>query len=179
MQVEADNPLTDAQANQYLTFILGGEEYAVDILKVQEIRGWEQATHIPNAPEFVLGVLNLRGIVVPIVDLRLRFKLENVEYSPTTVVVIVKVSQAGVERTVGMVVDAVSDVYTLTRDDIRETPDFGGSLSTEYVYGLATVDEKMIVILNVDRLVNSGILGLHDEIDAASVDAEVDNSVRE
>ena len=107
MQVEADNALTDAQANQYLTFILGGEEYAVDILKVQEIRGWEQATHIPNAPEFVLGVLNLRGIVVPIVDLRLRFKLENVEYSPTTVVVIVKVSQAGVERTVGMVVDAV------------------------------------------------------------------------
>jgi purine-binding chemotaxis protein CheW len=146
--------------DQYLTFMLGGEEYGINILKVQEIRGWDSATTIPNTPEYVLGVVNLRGIVVPIVDLRVRFELENADFNPTTVVVIVKAEDSGKERTVGMVVDAISDVYYINTDDVRDTPDMGSSVTTEYITGLTTVDEKMVILLNVDLLINSGVLQL-------------------
>ncbi len=155
--------------DQYLTFMLGGEEYGINILKVQEIRGWDTATSIPNTPDYVLGVVNLRGIVVPIVDLRLRFNLDNADFTPTTVVVIVKAVQLEKERTVGIVVDAISDVYNVSADDIRDTPDLGSSVTTEFITGLTTVDEKMVIMLNVDHLINSGVLQLDIEENEESV----------
>lgn len=160
MSITADSTLSDEISKQYLTFILGGEEYGVDILKVQEIRGWEPATPIPNTPEYVLGVLNLRGIVIPIIDLRVRFALSSAEFDSATVVVIVKVTLADNERTVGLVVDAISDVYTVPESEIKEAPEMVGVLATEYISGLTTVDEKMIILLDVDLLVNVGVLEL-------------------
>ena len=155
-----DEALSEEVTKQHLTFILGGEEYGVDILKVQEIRGWEPVTPIPNTPDYVLGVLNLRGIVVPIIDLRVRFALPSAEFGSATVVVIVKVSQNDKERTVGLVVDEISDVYSVIESNIKEAPEMGGALSTEYITGLTTVDENMIILLNVDLLVNAGVLQL-------------------
>lgn len=148
----------DVDANQYLTFILSNEEYGVDILRVQEIRGWDGATTIPNAPDYVLGVVNLRGTVVPIIDLRKRFNMENVEFTDETVVVVVKVSHQNGERTVGMVVDAVSDVYNVAVGDINMAPDVGSKVSMEFIKGLTTVNNKMIIILNIDELINVGVL---------------------
>lgn len=161
--MNVDDTLSEEITKQHLTFILGGEEYGVDILKVQEIRGWEPATPIPNTPDYVLGVINLRGIVVPIIDLRVRFELPSAEFGPATVVVIVKVSQDEQERTVGLVVDEISDVYSVIESEIKEAPEMGGALSTEYINGLTTVDEKMIILLNVDLLVNAGVLQLNTE----------------
>lgn len=150
--------LDEDATNQFLTFLLAGEEYGVDILKVQEIRGWEQPTMLPNALNYVLGVINLRGTVVPIIDLRQRFALEKSQFGPTTVVVIVKVSNADKERTVGIVVDAVSEVYNVTDEQIRPPPDLGGVISMDYVKGLATLDEKMIILLDIDKLISVGVL---------------------
>jgi len=144
--------------NQYLTFMLSGEEYGVDILTVQELRGWENTTPIPNTPAFVLGVINLRGVVVPIVDLRARFGLADMEYGPTTVVIIVKVEAAGKERVLGIVVDAVSEVYDINKDDMQPPPDMDGSISIDFVTGLATMDDKMVILLDINKLVNEGIL---------------------
>ncbi len=157
--------------DQYLTFILGQEEYGVNILRVQEIRGWESATSIPNTPEFILGVINLRGIVVPILDLRIRFGLEDRSFGATTVVVVVKVEQKGEERIVGMVVDAVSEVYNVSEDMMRETPDMGGAINTDFVKGLATIDEKMIILLDVDLLIEKGILENIKDKDVKKEDA--------
>ena len=149
---------TETESNQYLTFILDDEEYGVDILRVQEIRGWEAATEIPNMPDFVLGVMNLRGTIVPIIDLRKRFSLEKVEFGSTTVVIVVKVKHEKGERTIGLVVDAVSDVYNISNDDIKENPDFGGAISTDFVKGLATINDRMAILLDIDSLVNIGVL---------------------
>ena len=139
---------------QYLTFMLAGEEYGVEILKVQEIKGWDNATPIPNTPEYVLGVLNLRGAVVPIIDLRQRFNLESIPYGATTVVIVVKMAHEDQERTVGLVVDAVADVYRLESSEIQPPPDMGGTVHTEFVRGLATVEEKMVILLEIDRLID-------------------------
>ena len=144
--------------NQYLTFILGGEEYAVDILKVREIRGWESVTRIPNTPDYVLGVINLRGTVVPIIDLRRRFALDKAEFGPTTVVIVIRVEHNGKARTVGMVVDAVSEVYNIDKELINAAPDFGGAISIDFIKGLATIDGKMLILLEIDELVNTGVL---------------------
>ncbi|HKK15453.1 MAG TPA: chemotaxis protein CheW [Gammaproteobacteria bacterium] len=144
--------------SQYLTFMLAGEEYGVEILRVQEIRGWEPPTDIPNTPDYVLGVINLRGTVVPIIDLRKRFDLENVEFGKTTVVVVVKVQHEKGERTMGLVVDAVSDVYDILPEQIRPSPDFGGVVSTEFVKGLAKINKNMIILLDLDLLINQGVL---------------------
>lgn len=144
--------------SQYLTFMLAGEEYGVEILRVQEIRGWEPPTDIPNTPDYVLGVINLRGTVVPIIDLRKRFDLENVEFGKTTVVVVVKVQHGKGERTMGLVVDAVSDVYDILPEQIRPSPDFGGVVSTEFVKGLAKINKNMIILLDLDLLINQGVL---------------------
>lgn len=148
----------NSSENQYLTFMLSGEEYGVDILTVQELRGWETTTPIPNTPSFVLGVINLRGVVVPIVDLRNRFGLESIEYGPTTVVIIVKVEAAGKERVLGIVVDAVSEVYDINQSDMQPPPDMEGSISIDFVTGLATMDDKMVILLDINKLVNEGIL---------------------
>lgn len=143
---------------QYLTFMLAGEEYGVDILRVQEIKGWDLVTAIPNTPEYIKGVINLRGIIVPIVDLRERFKLESVTYGVTTVVIVLRVESDSGSRTMGIVVDAVSEVYSIADGVLKDAPDFGQTISTDFVQGLATVDEKMVIVLDIDHLLNSSVL---------------------
>ncbi|MDX8396464.1 MAG: chemotaxis protein CheW [Mariprofundaceae bacterium] len=149
---------SDSTEEQYLTFMLAGEEYGVDILTVQELRGWEEATPIPNTPDYVKGVINLRGVVVPIIDLRERFNLENVEYNPTTVVIIVKVVADKGDRIMGIVVDAVSEVYNVREADMQPAPDMDGAISIDFVKGLATIDGKMVILLEINRLINEGVL---------------------
>lgn len=151
----------DQVASEYLTFTLGSEEYAIDILKVQEIRGYEPPTLIANAPAFIKGVINLRGIIVPVVDLRIKFNLGKIEYTPFTVVIILNV--AG--RVVGAVVDAVSDVISLTSAQIRPAPDFSGTFDTEYILGLAAQDSRMMIVTDIERLMTSAEMEL---IDSAS-----------
>ena len=156
--------------NQFLTFMLGEEEYGVDILNVQEIRSWESATSIPNTPDYVLGVINLRGLVVPIIDLRKRFAMSKAEFGPATIIVIVRLlDHSKTSKTIGMVVDEVSDVYNISGDDIGEMPDLGSVVGTEFIKGVANVNEKMVIILNIDSLINTGVLG-DDNADYAVVD---------
>jgi purine-binding chemotaxis protein CheW len=146
--------------NQFLTFMLAGEEYGVDILKVQELRGWENVTPIPNTPSYVRGVINLRGVVVPIVDLRDRFKLEQRKPGTTTVVIIVKLeSKSGKERVMGIVTDAVSEVYSIGQENRRPAPEMEGTATIDFVQELATIDNKMVILLDINRLINEGILG--------------------
>lgn len=157
--------IQSATGGQYLTFMLAGEEYGVEILRVQEIKGWDTATPIPNTPEHVLGVLNLRGEIVPVVDLRKRFGLASVPYTNTTVVIVVKMMNEGVERTVGLVVDAVADVYRLENNEVQVPPEMGNGIDTAYLNGLATVKDKMVILLDVDRLVDFKVLGQAEEDD--------------
>lgn len=153
---------SDHLSDQFLTFIMAGEEYGVDILTVQEIRGWESVTPIPNAPPHVKGVINLRGTIVPIIDLRLRFGLENVSYGPMTVVIVMKVESARGKRIMGIVVDAVSDVYSLSMQDMRGAPDLGDHVNTSYIKGLVNVDTKMVILLDINELLgNDNIEDLH------------------
>lgn len=149
--------------NQYLTFLLAGEEYGVDILRVQEIKGWDTVTKIPNTPEYVKGVINIRGTIVPIIDLRQRFGLEEKVYGPTTVVIVLRVESDSGERTMGIVVDAVSDVYNIAGEEEKPAPDFGAEIDTEYVRGLATVDQKMVILLDIDQLIKHGLLARIEE----------------
>jgi purine-binding chemotaxis protein CheW len=145
-------------ASEYLTFTLGSEEYGIDILRVQEIRGYDAVTRIANAPAFIKGVINLRGVIVPIVDLRLRFDLPNVVYDPFTVVIILNV----LNRTVGIVVDGVSDVIALSTDAIKPPPEFSASFDTEYLMGLGTVQERMLILVDIEKLLGSPELSLID-----------------
>jgi len=144
---------------QYLTFTLGQEEYGVNILRVQGIQGWDRVTSIPHTPDFVLGVINLRGAIVPIVDLRRRFGLPAAQFGPTTVVIVVKVARPRQERTVGLVVDAVSEVCNVHPDERKPAPDFGSGVETSFIQGLVTVDERMVILLDLDRLISEGLLG--------------------
>jgi len=153
-----------AEGDQYLTFTLAEEEYGVDILRVQEIKGWKPATPIPNTPHYVKGVINLRGTIVPVIDLRERFGMTVQEYTKFTVVVMVRVVSGERERIVGLVVDALSEVYTFHADQIRPAPEFGAALRTDFIRGLATVDEnKMVIILNVDELLSDEELAVADD----------------
>ena len=142
--------------SEYLAFKLGDEEYGIDILKVQEIGGYENVTRIANAPEFIKGVINLRGIIVPIVDMRIKFNLGEPRYDQFTVVIILSI--AG--RVVGMVVDSVSDVTTLQPEQIRPAPQMGCALNTDYLVGLGTVEERMLILLDIERLMSSAEMGL-------------------
>ena len=139
---------------QYLTFMMADEEYGVDILAVQEIRGWEASTMIPNAPEYIKGVTNLRGTIVPIMDLRLRFGLKQVDYSPVTVVIILKVDGKYGERVMGIVVDAVSDVYTISDGSTRRPPELTEDKNSGFIKGLVNVNEKMVILLDVNELLS-------------------------
>ena len=138
--------------DQFLTFIMNKEEYGVNILCVQEIRGWESATPLPNSPSHIKGVINLRGTIVPIIDLRQCFSLAAIEYTPVTVVIVLKVESQKGSRIVGIVVDAVSEVYTIADKDIKPAPDLGDAIDTDYVRGLVDVDKKMVILLEIDRL---------------------------
>jgi purine-binding chemotaxis protein CheW len=147
---------------EFLAFTLGKEEYGIDILKVQEIRGYEVVTRIANSPDFVKGVVNLRGIIVPIVDMRIKFNLGEPTYDQFTVVIILSI--AG--RVVGMVVDSVSDVITLVPDQVKPAPEMGTALNTDYLIGLGTLDERMLILVDIDRLMSSAEMGLIEQIAA-------------
>ena len=147
-----------AGANEFLTFTLGNEEYAIEILKVQEIRGYDAVTHIVNAPSFIKGVVNLRGIIVPIVDMRIKFNLPNVDYNEFTVVIILNISG----RVMGIVVDSVSDVITLSDEQIKPAPDFSAHMDTGYLIGLGTVNERMLILMDIEKLMSSREMGMID-----------------
>lgn len=144
-------------SNQVLTFTLGMETYGVDILRVQEIRGWSPVTRVPQSPPHVLGVLNLRGSIVPIVDLRMRFRLEQVEYTAITVIIVVSVETTNGRRDLGVVVDGVSDVIDLKTEDLKPAPDLGSQVSTEFIHGLMTVGDNMVMLLDIDRLIGTDL----------------------
>ena len=144
----------EGDGTQFLTFILDNEAYGVEILRVQEIKGWTPVTRIPNTPEYMQGVLNLRGTIVPIVDMRMRFNLQRVEYTPITVIIVLSVKSENGERVIGLVVDSVSDVIDVNAKDIKATPDFGTTLNTEFINGLATSAENMVMLLDVDKLLS-------------------------
>jgi purine-binding chemotaxis protein CheW len=134
--------------SQYLTFALGGEEYGVEILKVQEIRGYTSITPIPNTPSHIKGVMNLRGAIVPVVDLRRTLAMPATEYSPFSVIIVVTVGT----RVMGLIVDAVSDVLDVARTDIHPTPDFGTRIDARFIQGMARVGDKLVVLLDIDRV---------------------------
>lgn len=146
----------EAESREFLVFSLGDEEYAIDILKVQEIRGYENVTRIANAPDFIKGVTNLRGVIVPIVDLRIKFHFDKVEYGGQTVVIVVNVA----DRVVGIVVDGVSDVMTLTPDQIKPAPEFGVTLSSDFLSGLGSLEDRMLVLVDIDKLLTSDEMAL-------------------
>lgn len=143
---EADPP------RQMLTFKLGEELFAVDILRVQEIRGWSEVTRIPRAPSHVLGVLNLRGSIVPIIDLRLRFGLERAEFTALTVIIVLSVPTESSTRELGLVVDSVSDVIGMRPEDLRELPDLGNRSNSQVISGIASIDKRMVILLDVGEL---------------------------
>lgn len=156
---EAADAAAGRMANEFLTFRLGGEEYGIEILKVQEIRGYDAITHIANAPAFIKGVVNLRGIIVPIVDMRIKFNLGDATYDQFTVVIILNV--AG--RVVGMVVDSVSDVITLTAEQMKPAPDFSSSFDTEYITGLGTVEDRMLILVDIEKLMGGSDMALVEQ----------------
>jgi purine-binding chemotaxis protein CheW len=151
-------PGTSAPAAQreLLTFTLGMESYGIDILKVQEIRGYEAPTRIANTPAFILGVINLRGHIVPIVDLRVKLALGEANFDASTVVIILNV----LGRVVGIVVDAVSDVIGLPADAVKPAPEFGSVLDTQYIMGLATVDQQLLIVVDIEKLIGSRDMAL-------------------
>ena len=153
MTMQATTSLQDA-AGQYLSFSLGGEEYGVDILKVQEIKGWEPVRPLPDTPDHIKGVLDLRGTIVPVVDLRLRFGFSGAAYTATTVTIVLRVRVDDREQTVGIVVDNVSDVLDVAADAVRQSPDLGSHIDTRYIQGMVTVDGRMVVLLDTDRLLD-------------------------
>ena len=151
--------------SEYLAFSLGEEEYAVNILKVQEIRAYERVTRIANLPAFIKGVMNLRGAVVPVVDLRLRFNVGNAEYNASTIVIVLNIG----ERTIGMVVDGVSDVVILKPSELRPAPQIAGVLSGDFLEGIAILDKRMLIIVDIDGLMSSKEMGLLDAAAAEPV----------
>ncbi|MGP3593355.1 chemotaxis protein CheW [Vagococcus sp. WN89Y] len=148
----------EPSGQEFLVFTLGDEEYGIDILKVQEIRGYDQVTRIANTPDFIKGVTNLRGVIVPIVDLRVKFSQGEVEYDDNTVVIVLNLGQ----RVVGIVVDGVSDVLSLAADQIRPAPEFAVTLSTEYLTGLGALGDRMLILVNIEKLLNSDEMALLD-----------------
>ncbi len=159
IQTRSDN----AQAGrEYLSFALGESQYCIDILKVQEIRTYEAPTRIANTPEFIKGVMNLRGNIVPIIDLRVKFGLPEQRYDTQTVVIVLNVAK----RTVGVVVDGVSDVVAVPAADIKPPPEFGGALDTRYLQGLATVGGQMLILIDIERLMSSRDMAIVEEASA-------------
>ncbi|WP_231896675.1 chemotaxis protein CheW [Vibrio mediterranei] len=152
------------EAKEYLTFWLGEEYYGIDILTVQEIRTYGQVTSIANMPNYIKGVMNLRGVVIPIVDIRLKFNLPNISYHDMTVVIILNIDQ----RIVGIVVDSVADVLLLDNVDVQPPPDFASALDTKYIQGLASQEELMLILIHIKKLMNSQDMALFDQIESDS-----------
>ncbi|MDE0855874.1 MAG: chemotaxis protein CheW [Nevskia sp.] len=159
MNMATKNPASEqlrAIPQEFLTFTLGTEEYGVDILKVQEIRGYDTVTRIPDAPEFIKGVINLRGTIVPVIDLRLKFRLGEASYNALTVMIVLNIGS----RVVGMVVDSVSDVIALDAAQICPPPEFGAALDTRYLAGLGTLEGRMLILIDIESLLGSAELAL-------------------
>ncbi|MBS3955516.1 MAG: purine-binding chemotaxis protein CheW [Methylomicrobium sp.] len=154
MKSENQPGSNDKEVNQFLTFELAGDSYAVEILTVQEIRGWEPVRKIPNTPGFIKGALNLRGTIVPVLDLRERFGLENVEYTPVTVVIVLSINNKDHPMVLGVIADTVSDVLDLNLADIKPAPNFGVNIDTRYMRGIYVAKQGMIMLLDVDKLLD-------------------------
>lgn len=147
---------SDGITNEYLTFRLGSEEYGIEILKVQEIRRYDAITHIANSPDYIKGVINLRGTIVPIIDMRIKFNLDHAAHDRFTVVIILTVA----DRVMGILVDGVSDVITLADDQVRPAPGLGSVIETDYIMGLGTVNERMLILIDIEKLMRSSDIGL-------------------
>ncbi|MFZ6818417.1 chemotaxis protein CheW [Undibacterium sp. Ji22W] len=147
---------TQKEVRQFLAFTLGLEEYGLDLLQVQELREYEKVTHIANAPAFLKGVVNLRGIIVPIMDMRIKLGFDEVTYNELTVVIILNIRG----RTVGMVVDSVSDVINFGPEEVKPAPEMGTAVDADYLIGLGTIDERMIILVDIDRMMSSNEIGL-------------------
>ena len=154
--------IAEARNGEYLTFRLGAEEYGIDILRVQEIRSYEQPTRIANAPAFLKGVVNLRGVIVPIVDLRLKLGCDSAEYNHFTVVIVLNVRG----RVVGAVVDSVSDVLELPAEAVRPAPEIDAAVDTSHITGIANVADRMLILMDIEALMSSSDMGLMDAIEA-------------
>ncbi|MGM7903811.1 chemotaxis protein CheW [Yersinia enterocolitica] len=151
----------DQNAGQeYLVFTLGNEEYGIEILKVQEIRGYDRVTRIANTPDFITGVTNLRGVIVPIIDLRVKFQLSSADINDNTVIIVLNLAN----RIVGIVVDGVSDVLSLNADQIKPAPDFSTTLSTKYLLGLGTLNERMLILVDIEKLLNSEEMEIVEQV---------------
>jgi purine-binding chemotaxis protein CheW len=152
----APGAAVNASRLEVVTFTLGKEEYGIDIQRVQELRGYDAVTRIANAPDYIKGVVNLRGIIVPVIDMRIRFNLGDPTYDQFTVVIVLNIRG----RVMGMVVDSVSDVITLNADQIKPPPEMGAALDTDYLIGLGTLDERMLILVDIDKLMSSDDMGL-------------------
>lgn len=151
----------DQNAGQeYLVFTLGNEEYGIEILKVQEIRGYDRVTRIANTPDFITGVTNLRGVIVPIIDLRVKFQLSSADINDNTVIIVLNLAN----RIVGIVVDGVSDVLSLNAEQIKPAPDFSTTLSTKYLLGLGTLNERMLILVDIEKLLNSEEMEIVEQV---------------
>ena len=148
-----------AEGGEFLTFRLGGEEYGIDILRVQEIRSYEEPTRIANAPAFIKGVVNLRGVIVPIVDMRMKFNLDQANYDDFTVVIVLNIGH----RVVGMVVDAVSDVITLKPDQLRPVPEFSSTIASDHILAIGAVENRMLILVDIEKLMTSSEMGLIED----------------
>jgi purine-binding chemotaxis protein CheW len=155
-EVSMQNNQESGTSSEFLAFSLGDEVYGIDILMVQEIRGYEPVTKIANTPDFIKGVINLRGVIVPIVDMRIKFRLANVDYNQFTVVIILNVCN----RIIGMVVDGVSDVIELAPEAIHAAPEFSSNLDTRYLRGMSTMDEQMVILIDIERLMSASDMEL-------------------
>ena len=163
MHATTSNPTPSAaKPLEFLAFTLGQEEYGIDIQKVQELRGYDTVTRIANAPEHIKGVVNLRGIIVPIIDMRIKFNLGTPSYDQFTVVIILNMAS----RVMGMVVDSVSDVITLSPEQIKPAPEMGAVLVTDYLIGLGTLNERMLILVDIDKLMSSDEMGLIEKLAA-------------
>ena len=162
--MQDNNHSLQTGGREFLIFTLGAEEYGLDILKVQEIRGYDAVTRIANSPEFLKGVINLRGVITPIVDMRVKFNLAKVSYDQLTVVIILNIQG----RTIGMVVDGVSDVTTLAPEQIRPAPEFGATLDARYIVGLGVVEERMIILVDIEKLMSAEDMSLIQRMEPVS-----------
>ncbi|MHA8112589.1 chemotaxis protein CheW [Kosakonia cowanii] len=159
---DSDKQLSgDNAGNEFLVFTLGNEEYGIEILKVQEIRGYDRVTRIANTPDFIAGVTNLRGVIVPIVDLRVKFILGSAEFDQNTVVIVLSLDSG---RVVGIVVDGVSDVLALNAAQIKPAPEYTVTLSTQYLLGLGSLNERMLILVDIEKLLNSEEMELIERV---------------
>ncbi|MEI8327207.1 MAG: chemotaxis protein CheW [Betaproteobacteria bacterium] len=162
----------DPVAREYLAFKLGGEEYGVDLLQVQEIRGYGRPTRMAQAPAHIKGVINLRGVIVPIVDLRIKFDLPCANYDEFTVVIILNVGRC----VMGAVVDAVSDVISLTPAQVRDVPDFPGTTNSDYIQGLGSLGERTVILLDIEKFMGSADMGLNSAASTAAIEAAIETA---